>query len=326
MRSKPISAVRANRNGTEPGAAERSSTTSPSPDAVQARRNGHHCTRTDIETLLFRFETYLQQHALAPVTIRNYVADLRAFSRWHATRHHRGLAFVPADFCAYREHLCNETGHSTATVNRRLQSLRLFGRFLLEVGQVKENPTRGIELVHNGNGNGNLRPRTLTPREITRLSNAVRAGRPSLVLRDLAIVELMLRAGLRVHEVAALRLQDLIPGRRGTKVQVHSSRPAAQRAVPLDESATETVRRYLAVRPAIPRVEHLFVSQRGQPLSMRSIQRIIDTYAHAAGLKHVCAQSLRHTCAKIMLESTRDTALVARWLGHTSTRILGKYK
>jgi site-specific recombinase XerD len=136
----------------------------------------------------------------------------------------------------------------------------------------------------------------------------------------------MLRAGLRVHEVAELRLRDFSSGHRGNKVQVNSSRPTAQRTVPLDVSAARAVLDYIGVRPTIPHVEHLFVSQRGQPLSMRSIQRIVDTYAHAAGLKHVCAQSLRHTCAKIMLESTRDAALVARWLGHTNTRILGKYQ
>lgn len=286
--------------------------------------NGLRRVHVSIETLLARFEAYLRQHSLSPTTIRNYLADLRFFARWHRESHPRVLRLRADDFSAYRDHLCNDTHHSPATVNRRLQSLRLFGRFLHENGQIAENPSSSIQLLHSANGNGAV-PRTLTDSEIALLHNAVRSGRPSLALRDLAIVQLMLQAGLRVHEVAGLRLRDLVHTGRGMKADVRGNPRATPRTVPLNAIAARAVRDYMAVRPAIPRVEHLFVSQRGQPLSMRSIQRMIDLHARAAGLENVCAQSLRHTCAKTMLEHTQDTALVARWLGHRSTRILGKY-
>ena len=100
---------------------------------------------------LQRFETYLRRHTLSPVTIRNYLADLRAFARWHTTRKSNPHDLAPADFRAYRAHLCNGTAHSPATINRHLQSLRLFGRFLYETGQTADNPTRAIALVRNGN-------------------------------------------------------------------------------------------------------------------------------------------------------------------------------
>lgn len=282
--------------------------------------NGLRRAHATFETLLARFEAYLRRHSLSPTTIRNYLADLRAFARWHHEFHPRVLRLQADDFSAYRDHLCTDTHHSLATVNRRLQSLRLFGRFLHENGDISENPSPHIQLLHPANGNGTA-PRTLTEAEIALLHNAVRAGRPSLVLRDLAIVQLMLQAGLRVHEVAALRVRDLVSTRRGMKAEVSGT----PRTVPLNALAARALRDYIAVRPAIPRVEHLFVSQRGRPLSMRSIQRMIDLHARAAGLENVCAQSLRHTCAKTMLEHTQDAALVARWLGHKSTRILGKY-
>jgi integrase/recombinase XerC len=250
------------------------------------------------------------------------MADLRAFSRWHAA--HKTAGFSSTEFRAYREHLCNETGHSPATVNRRLQSLRLFGRFLHETGQLPENPTRELALLRNGNGN-NLCPRTLTRGEIARLLDALRTARPSLEPRDTAIVQLMLQAGLRVHEVAALRVEDAIVAGRSARVEVRGSRQNTSRTVPLNSTAARALRDYLAVRPAIPHVDHLFLSQRGEPLSVRSVQRLVDTYARAADLRGVSAQSLRHTCAKNMLEETHDAALVARWLGHRDARTLGKY-
>jgi site-specific recombinase XerD len=120
---------------------------------------------------------------------------------------------------------------------------------------------------------------------------------------------------LRVAEVAALRLSDMLATRKGMIIHVRDRGRGGERSVPLNASAARALRDYMPTRPAIPRVDHLFLSQRGLALSVRSIQRSIDAHARAAGLKGVCAQSLRHTCAKNMLEETRDAARVARWLG-----------
>lgn len=289
---------------------------SPSPFRIRpARYTGN--------ALLARYESFLKQHALSPITIRNYLADLRAFLRWHSRQLSRPLRLVSTDLSAYRTHLCHETGHSTATVNRHLQSLRLFGRFLFKQGLMDKDPSGAIELLRNGNHQKVL-PRTLTPAEVARLGDAIRRGRPSLVQRDFAIVQLMLQAGLRVHEVAALRMDDVVSRRR---IRIVASGPLnGGRVVPLNANTARALRAYLATRMTIPQIEHVFVSQRDQPLSVRSIQRLVDTYSHAAGLKGVCAQSLRHTCAQTMLDETRDEALVARQLGHRSTRMLKRYR
>jgi site-specific recombinase XerD len=272
--------------------------------------------------LVPRFEQYLQAHSLSLATIRNYLADLRAFVRWQSLR--SGLRITRADFTAYREHLCNETNHLPTTVNRRLQSLRLFGRFLFEIGHADENLAGDIELLrHSGNGNEHS-PRTLDGAEIARLSNAIRSGRPSLTQRDFAIMQMMLNAGLRVHEIAELRMSDIIRTNRGMKVAVHENGNGA-RVVPLNHPATRALRDYLDVRPAIPTIEQVFVSQRGQPLSLRSVQRLIDNYAHAAGLDGVSAQMLRHTCAKNLLARTGNARRVDMLLGHHNVKVLDRY-
>ena len=269
-----------------------------------------------------RFETYLRRHALSPATIRNYLADLRAFARWHTNCKSSPSNLSSADFRAYRAYLCDKTDHSPATINRRLQSLRLFGRFLHETGQVADNPTRDLALVRNGNTRTQT-PRTLTRAEVARLLMAVRAARPSLAARDLAITQLMLQAGLRVHQIAALRVDDVVLTRRNARVRVHGN--GAPRDVPLNALAVRALSDYLPTRPAVPRVEHLFLSQRGQPLSIRSIQRLVDVAARAADLPNVSAQTLRHTCAQNMLAQTRDAATVARWLGHRDVRMVERY-
>jgi site-specific recombinase XerD len=269
-----------------------------------------------------RFETYLRRHALSPATIRNYLADLRAFARWHTNPKPTARDLSSSDFRAYRAYLCNKTDHSPATINRRLQALRLFGRFLHETGQVTDNPTRDLALVRNGNPHA-FAPRTLTHAEIARLLAAVRAARPSLAARDLAIAQLMLQAGLRVHQIAALSMDDIVLTPRHARVRVRSNRAA--RDVPLNALAARALHEYLPMRPAIPHLENLFLSQRGQPLSIRSIQRLVDAAARAADLPNVSAQTLRHTCAQNMLAETHDAAAVARVLGCRDARTLQKY-
>ncbi len=279
------------------------------------------------DSLLLLFEEYLQRSALAPATVRNYLADVRGFVRWLQTHRPRALALPhPTDFQHYRDHLITDTQHLPATVNRRLQALRMFGRCLHEKGRVEKNPASAIQLVPNGH-NENIQPRVLDYDEIQRLIVAVRAGaRPSLMHRDYAIIELMLQAGLRVNEVAALTIDDIVPTREGMRLLVRGAAQDHYREVPLNETLARALREYIQVRPALLEVDQLFVSQRGQPLSMRSVQRLVESYAQAAQLDEVCANSLRHTCAKKMLDENQPPHLVAQWLGHKHVESLNRYR
>ena len=128
---------------------------------------------------------------------------------------------------------------------------------------------------------------------------------------------------MRVHEIAELELRAIIPASRRMQLQIHTHGSGA-RSVPLNAVATRTLRDYLAVRPAIPGVEQVFVSQRGKPLSMRSVQRLIDSHARSAGLDGVSAQMLRHTCARnLLLKHKPEHA--ARILGHHNVKSLDRY-
>ncbi len=271
------------------------------------------------------FEDYLRRSALSPATVRNYLADVRGFVRWLAEK--RGMELPRAQqFNAYRTHLLAETGHSIATVNRRLQSLRVLGRCLEQAGESRENPARELQLVPNGHDDEAL-PRVLDYDEIQRLIVAVRAGaRPSLMRRDYAIIELMLQAGLRVNEVAALSVEDIVSRHDGLRLIVRGAANAHYREVPLNPPLAQALREYIEVRPSLQEVERLFVSQRGQPLSTRSIQRLVESYARAAELEDVCANSLRHTCAKKMLEEKHAPQQVAQWLGHKHIEALNRYR
>lgn len=277
-------------------------------------------------SLLSLFEEFLGRSELAPATIRNYLADVRGFLRWLENDGRGPRSPSAREFRAYREHLIEETEHPPSTVNRHIQALRVFGRCLCEGSITRQNPAQGLKLVPNGHDQ-DLLPRVLDYDEIEALIIAVRAGaRPSLMRRDYAVIELMLQAGLRANEVAGLEVGDIAPTRDGLQVIVRGASDEHYRQVPLNEPLARALREYLQVRPELPGVSHLFISQRGQPLSTRSIQRLVECYAEAAQLEDICASSLRHTCAKKMLEETRAPHLVALWLGHKHVEALKRYE
>lgn len=277
-------------------------------------------------TLFQEFEGHLQRVELAPATIRNYCADVRGFVRFLHERLNGSTPTLPGaqDFARYREHLIQATDQSPATINRRLQSLRVFGRFLQEKGFAESNPAQHLQLI--ANEQDETAPRVLDDDEITQLIVALRAAASRrLMRRDYAIIELMLQAGLRVHEVAMLTLDDIVPTANGLRLIVRGTADHHFRQVPLNETLARALREYLQFRPAVPNVNTLFVSQQGKPLSTRSIQRLVEAYAEAAELEDVCANSLRHTCAKRLLNENSPDA-VAKWLGHKSVESLNKYK
>lgn len=277
-------------------------------------------------TLIQEFQGHLIRVELAPATVRNYVADVRGFVRFLHLAHNGSTPTVPQrrDFVRYREHLIQASDQSPATINRRQQSLRVFGRFLVEKGYADENPARDLVLI--ADGHAETAPRVLDDDEIAQLIIAVRAGaRRSLMRRDYAIIELLLQAGLRVNEVAMLTREDLVLTPNGMRLVVRGTAEHHFRQVPLNETLARALREYLSVRPGLPDVNTLFVSQQGKPLSTRSIQRLVEEYARSAQLDAVCANSLRHTCAKKLLSENAPDA-VAKWLGHKSVESLNKYR
>jgi integrase/recombinase XerC len=278
------------------------------------------------EALLARFEEHLVLTQLSPLTVVNYLADLRALERWGVDRigpEFSLATFTPDSIRAYRSYLLEEKHSAAATVNRRLQALRKFCAFAVQAGVMTSNPTQGVQLVQ---GEGAVPATPLTGKQIEELLQFSGNEQPGLARRDTAIVMLLLHTGLRVNELVALRLDDVEFDHPGTHLMIKDSRHGEIRKIPLQGEVRHALYDYLAVRPQVEGEVHLFLSREGRPLSVRSVQRIVSARARAAGLEGVSPQSLRRTYASRLLATTGDLVLVSQRLGHqnlaTTTRYL----
>jgi site-specific recombinase XerD len=253
-----------------------------------------------------QISAYLQTVNTA-ATQTAYRRALQQFQAWYVGSYGRepdATQITAGEAREWRVYLTAVKRASAATVNQRLAALRGLarhhGQMLVVKGMQKVTPP--------------LEP--LSGRELGRLLAAL-AGDRWLDKRNVAMISLMARAGLRVSEVIALRLND---------VQTSERKGLKERTVPLSRMARAELATYLAVRPSFAG-EWLFVSQGGKPLSARDVQRLVSAASHRAAIPQpVTPHLLRHTFATRALQQANiDLATLSHLLGHESLTTTARY-
>ena len=248
-------------------------------------------------------------------TRQTYARALADFHTWYVQTYGEetdATLLTDEEAREWRHFLANVRRLSASTVNQRLAALKGLARF-----HGRELRVKGMKKV----------PPPVEPlngRELGRLIAAV-AGDTWQAQRDVAILNLMARAGLRVSEVVALRLEDVVLNQRKGHVVVRASKGLKERTVPLPKAAREALRAYVDARPSWAG-ETLFVSRTGRPLTPRDVQRLVEKAARQAGLaKRVTPHTLRHTYATRALRQGVDLATLAQLLGHESLTTTARY-
>jgi len=143
--------------------------------------------------------------------------------------------------------------------------------------------------------------------------------------RDLAIFMLMLRCGLRVEEVADLTL-GVIDYQRN-RILIKSGKGAKDRVVFISNDASDALAAYLRIRPHTGEQKIFLVekgSHKGNPLSVRGIQKRIEYYSKKCGIFVSCHQ-LRHTMATQLLNADADLVTIQYLLGHRRIKTTMRY-
>ncbi len=265
-----------------------------------------------ITAAILNYRRFLKRRNYSGHTIKNYMHTLKQFVLW---------VNVPIEevshkkLLAYLDHLLDR-GLQPKTINCHLDSIRGFYHYLIEEEQVV--------MVHPVKHGYALRlsrplPRHLGDEEVCRLLKVVHHR------RDRALVLLMLRCGLRVEEVARLKLAAL--DLRRSQLFVHHGKGAKDRVVYLSDDTHEALMQYLRTRP-VSRIKEVFLVAkgrcRGKAISVRGIQKRMEHYARQARLKVSCHQ-LRHTMATQLLNADAALVTIQDLLGHTRIKTTQRY-
>lgn len=252
-------------------------------------------------------------------TRRAYAHALEQFKAWYIERYDEtpeARLITETEARDWRSHLTDTKGYAASTVNVRLSALtgvvrRAGGR--LDVSFIKQ-VDRPID--------------PLTGRELGRLIRAIEQhewGPDWMPPRNVAIVDLMARAGLRVAEVAALDIADIELRERSGWAKIRHGKGLKQRSVPLSLQCRKDLRAYLDLRPPRNRVA-LFLSRRYERLTTRAIQQMVDRAVRRAGIEKSCTpHTLRHTFATRYLRNGGDIRSLQGILGHNNLETTARY-
>jgi integrase/recombinase XerC len=252
-----------------------------------------------------------------------YEGDVRQFVAWAA----RGGCPSPdqLDHATLRRYLAYLTTRAFArrSIARKAASLRAYLRYLHRHGVIAADPGRALRAPK-----GDVRlPRV--PRQSEAVGLLEEGTDPGDVAdddpktaafawRDIAVLEVLYGAGLRVSECCALTLDDVDLDRRLVTVL---GKRAKTRRVPLGEPAVAAIRGYLAhgrdalVTDDTPS-ETLFLNARGRALSTRDARRIVARHPLPDG-RPLHPHAFRHAYATHLLERGADLRAVQELLGHT---------
>lgn len=259
---------------------------------------------------------YLKEKS--PETAGTYRRSLNEFERWFS-RASVDFRFTVDDVEAYKGYLMGERKLHQVSVSTYLTALRRFCQYLMDIGMLSDNPARAVK--------GNRRPNThsravLTTAEIDQLLDQMERV-SQIGLRDVAIINLMLFAGLSEIELIRANVQDLEQTLLGWFLRVQGKgRTVKDQQVPIDPPVMEQVQAYLATRQRVHPEHPLFVSHghrsEGQRLNTRSVRSRINLHLKEAGIKRrgVTPHSLTHTAALLWLNNGMSLEEVRQRMRH----------
>jgi site-specific recombinase XerD len=253
--------------------------------------------------VIINFRRHLKRRNYSPHTVKYYLNIIKQYVIW---------LNIPLEQAtvekvdAYIDYLHRKRMHP-ASINLYLVIIRVFYDYL----RYEER----VDLTNPVKHNRRLRvpkplPRSLRDQEVEKLFGMIKNK------RDIAMFKLMLRCGFRVEEVSNLSLGHIDLKKR--RIIVQQGKGGKGRVVYISDDAHDALVAYLKIRSHY-RVKKVFLVEKGtykgQPISIRGIQKRIEYYAKKTGLKVSCHR-LRHTMATQLLNAEAEVETIQDLLGH----------
>lgn len=255
------------------------------------------------------FEKYLKAERNFSIhTLRAYIKDIYDFVLFVQIKK---LNFQKIDKYFIRKFIeeLNNKKLSTATIARKIASLRAFYKFLLINNVLTKNPMNDI----HGHKKGKKIPLFLTESEMQMFFNL-----KDIKLRDKAIIEFLYSSGLRIEELVNLNIKDID---FISNIATIIGKGNKERIVPIGNNCLLTIKGYIDERKNLG-LPHdvkspIFINNHAKRLNQRTARRIVKKWFIKTGLlKNVSPHTLRHTFATHMLDRGCDLRSVQEILGH----------
>jgi len=264
-----------------------------------------------LQNAIERFVAHLKSLNRSSNTIVAYKGDLNQLLDFLEKKSIDLIDQIDTDAIEEFKKFLNKEDYTPKSVSRKLNSVKSLFRFLVEEGIIDKDISRSVK---HPKVKTNL-PRVLKPMEFRALRDVCRQDK-----RTLAIVELMLQVGLRISEVANLRLDDI--GDKELVIREYESH--GQRQVPLNPAARKAINDYLEERQD-SKSKFLFITKTGRQLLVRNIRSILNRYFEKSGFANVKVNDLRNTFIVEQLSAGVPLDIISRIVGHKRLSTTERY-
>lgn len=264
-----------------------------------------------LKNLLPKFISELENLGRSPATVLAYRSDLGQLVEFLVKLNISEAENVSSEnLDKFRDTLLAEK-YTPKSVSRKLNAIKTFFKWMHINGIVATDFSKDVS---HPKIEINM-PKFLTPLEYRALRDATRND-----TRIYAMVELTLQTGIRISELASLKLRNF----KNDVLIIDGYASQPERTIPLNSAAKDAIDKYLAERPKIES-EYLFISKTGKPLAVRNIRASIDRYIQKAELPKYSVNDLRTTFIIENLKNEVDIVLISQAAGHKRISTTEKY-
>ena len=211
----------------------------------------------------------------------------------------------------YINYLNRTRGNSASSRSRKISSLKSYYKYLCnKMNLVTDNPTAELESIKTTK----QLPKHFTLEDSLSLLQSVENRNSA---RDYCIFTLFLNCGMRLAELVNINITDI----HGDSLVV-IGKGNKERTIYLNEACLEAINLYMPVRnqqtPTARDKNALFLSERNQRISRRTVQYTVEKYVKKIGLDphKYTTHKLRHTAATLMHQAGVDIRVLQEILGH----------
>ncbi|WHA06793.1 tyrosine-type recombinase/integrase (plasmid) [Candidatus Megaera polyxenophila] len=270
-----------------------------------------------LDKLLNNFKDKMIAEDISDNTIKNYLSDIKNFYKWYreidfseniekVTHYHLN---------AYKDYLIHNQRKKASSINRNIQSLRNFFQFMTGQKRIKKNPSEKIKFLRQIK---RTQPKALTKHEIHKLLSVTSHSSHGTKQRNYALTQLLLQTGIRVGEIVNLEMRDLTLYDRSGEIRIVNAKGGKERTIPLNSSARKALRNYFEGKKLEER-KVVFLSKQNKKMTVRAVQKVINSLAGKAGIENMSPHTLRHTFAINYLRSNPECLVeLSALLGHES--------
>ncbi len=259
------------------------------------------------------FKENLSKQGRASATILAYSKDIEQLTDFISKNGKDSLKDITkADIDAFKEDL-SQKNYTTKSISRKINSIKSFFSYIQVNGVIVDNPA--TEVTHP---KYDIKP----PRLLNKLEYRALRDVCKDDLRMAAIVELLLQTGMRISELANLKIKDIDFQTNQMIIRAFESHP--ERTIPFNQPAKESLEKYIAIRPKSTN-DSVFITKTGNTFLIRNIRSNLDRYFHIAGIQNAKVNDLRHTFIAQQLTSGSPLVYISKLVGHKRLSTTEKY-